>query len=163
MNNLFVYLGIMETPEEIDELAISRFDEATILFNNKKFDGAYYLAGYAIELMLKAKICRNLGIPNLFSENESSISTIGAGVSEVRKALKTHNLLTLLIFSGLKNKFDNDKAVNKNLSLANSLLFQSWSENLRYKPCGNTSESECKNLIELLKRDNGLMQWISRS
>ncbi|MDQ3049764.1 MAG: hypothetical protein M3Q95_02645 [Bacteroidota bacterium] len=152
----------MNSPEEIDALARMRFDEAKILFQHNKFDGAYYLSGYSIELLLKSKICRRLGIPNLFSDDETTFKEL-EGISEVRKALKTHNLFTLLIFSGLKVPFDQAKATNKNLSLANSLLFQKWSESLRYKPCGHIAESECKNLINLLERDNGIMQWITRN
>lgn len=37
----FVYR--METPEEIDKLSNERLEKARILFENGKFDGAYYL------------------------------------------------------------------------------------------------------------------------
>lgn len=149
----------MDTPEEIEKLSIERFEEAKILFESGKYDGAYYLSGYSIELALKAKICKRFGVPNLFTFHESKLQGIG-GIFEVRKAVKTHNLLTLLMFSGLKVKFDIDKASNKSLSLGSSIFFQNWSEQLRYRPCGSVGEKECKELIELLSKGEGILKWI---
>lgn len=91
----------MTNPTEIRNLAKQRLSEAEILYHNHKYDGAFYLAGYSVELTLKAKICERLGIPNLFDETDESTNSI-KGIGEIRKTLKTHNLLTLLIFSGLK-------------------------------------------------------------
>lgn len=113
------------------------------------YDGAFYLAGYSVELMLKAKICERLGIPNLFDESDKTANAI-EGIGEIRKAVKTHNLFTLLIFSGLKVKFDNDKAANKTLAKTNSLLFSAWDESARYKPCGHFKPADVNNLINLL-------------
>lgn len=91
----------MTNPKEIKELALQRLKEADVLFQNKMCDGAFYLAGYSVELILKAKICERLGIPNLFDEKNTDANSI-EGIGEIRKPLKTHNLFTLLIFSGLK-------------------------------------------------------------
>lgn len=107
----------MTNPDEIRSLARQRLSEAEILYQNGKYDGAFYLAGYSVELTLKAKICERLGIPNLFDETHSDTNSI-KGISEIRKTLKTHNLFTLLIFSGLKVKFDNDKATRIDLAKA---------------------------------------------
>jgi len=95
----------MTNPQEIKSLAKQRLKEAEILYENGMFDGAFYLAGYSVELTLKAKICEKLGIPNLFDETNLDTNSI-KGIGEIRKTLKTHNLFTLLIFSGLKIKFD---------------------------------------------------------
>jgi len=37
-----------------------RFEEAKILYKNKQYSGAYYLAGYAIELGMKACFCKKI-------------------------------------------------------------------------------------------------------
>ncbi len=111
----------MTNPDEIRKLGEQRLQEAEILYKNSMYDGAFYLAGYSLELTLKAKICEKLGIPSLFDETNSNVNSI-KGIGEIRKALKTHNLFTLLIFNGLKIKFDKEKATNKNLTIANSLL-----------------------------------------
>ncbi|MDP3007736.1 MAG: HEPN domain-containing protein [Methylococcales bacterium] len=45
----------MKTAQEIKDIALERLQEAAILCDNGKYDGAFYLAGYSVELMLKAK------------------------------------------------------------------------------------------------------------
>lgn len=152
----------MKDPFEIKKLAYERLEEAEILYQNKKYDGAFYLAGYSVELMLKAKICERIGVPNLFDEDDQTLNKIN-GISEIRRALKTHNLFILLIFSGLREKFDIDKSANKHLLKANSLLFGNWNENSRYKPCGFMSGSDVNDLIHLLKDSNGLLEWIKQN
>ncbi len=59
----------MKCPEEIKKLAYERLEEANILCANEKYDGAFYLVGYSIELMLKSKICERFDINNLFDES----------------------------------------------------------------------------------------------
>ena len=152
----------MTDPTEIRNLARQRLSEAEILYQHNKYDGAYYLAGYSVELTLKAKICERLGIPNLFDETNASANSI-KGIGEIRKTLKTHNLFTLLIFCGLKDKFDTDKATNVELAKANTLLFNAWDENVRYKPCGHIVKKDVEVLINLLSRSNGILTWIERN
>lgn len=152
----------MRNPQEIKDLARQRIREAEILYNNGMCDGAFYLAGYSVELMLKAKICERLGIPNLFDETDVSVNSI-KGIGEIRKTLKTHNLFTLLIFSGLKVQFDIDKATNIELAKANSLLFNAWDENARYKPCGYMLDRDVQKLINLLSGSNGIISWIENN
>jgi hypothetical protein len=152
----------MKNPEEIKNLAKQRLDEAEILYKSGKYDGAFYLAGYSVELTLKAKICERLGIPNLFDETDVNTNAI-KGISEIRKTLKTHNLFTLLIVSGLKVKFDNDKAINPELAKVNSLLFNAWDEKVRYKPCGHMLDKDVEKLINLLKGTNGILTWIEKN
>ncbi|MFC0185846.1 HEPN domain-containing protein [Pseudarcicella hirudinis] len=152
----------MKNPTEIKKIAKQRLQEAKILYMNGMCDGAFYLAGYSVELALKAKICERLGIPNLFDETDSNANSI-KGIGEIRKTLKTHNLFILLIFSGLKVKFDNDKATNKDLAKANSLLFNAWDENARYKPCGHMLDQDVKKLMILLLDASGIITWIEQN
>lgn len=149
----------MRNTTEINDLAAQRLREAQILYENEMYDGAYYLAGYSVELKLKGKICDRLGIPNLYDDMDSITNSI-KGISDIRRSLKTHNLFTLLLFSGLKNKFDNEKAVNSEFAKASSLLFNAWDENVRYKPCGHIRDQDVKTLINLLSHSNGLLRWI---
>lgn len=149
----------MESPGQILELARERVKEARVLCDAGHFDGAYYLAGYSIELMLKRKICLSFGIPNLFSSHKDAHSGMN-GLSDVKKAVRTHDLMILLIFSGLKSEFDAAKASEKALSLANSKFFQNWSEDLRYSPCGSIKRSDCIELIHALSIETGVLKWI---
>lgn len=165
LKEVFVLISVflfflMKSPADILAIADSRLNEANILFANKMYDGAFYLAGYSVELTLKAKICERLGLPNIYAEDFTDNIK---GISEFRKMLKTHNLHLLLIISGLKSVFDANKANDKNLTNANSLLFNCWDEDVRYKPCGHKDGKDVEKLLILLSGDNGLLSWIQRN
>ena len=153
----------MKAAEEIKQLAFERLQEAIILCDNGKYDGAFYLAGYSIELMLKAKVCEQWGIPSLFDESYQT-----HGISEMRRAVKTHDIAVLLIFSGLKAKFDLAKSTNMVLAEINMLLFTSsgrclWNEQVRYQSSGSQYPEDVKALITLLQHEEGLLQWINKN
>jgi hypothetical protein len=154
----------MENIETIKALAQERLEEAEILCQNGKYDGAFYLAGYSVELTLKYKVCEWFGIPNLFKEwdgNEKKTED-DKKIEGLRKLVKTHDLEFLLVLSGLKNKFDDYKAKleGKELSKANSLLFTCWDEKVRYKPCGHTKPEDVQHLLFLIKN---LIKWIQEN
>jgi HEPN domain len=156
----------MESPEKIKELAVERLDEARILYENGKYDGSFYLAGYSVELMLKAKICERMGIPNLFDEvnsNQNLDASERRGLDEIKKVVKTHNLFTLLIFSGLKVKIDEEKALNEIFSSGCALLFSKWNEKIRYKVIGHITSQEARIMIQFLTMENNLLTWIEQN
>ena len=77
---------------ELRKIARTRLKEAEVLYQNKKYDGAIYLCGYAIEAVLKARICRTLkwtGFPQSRSEFQSY------------QSFRTHDLDILLNLSGI--------------------------------------------------------------
>ncbi|GGM93370.1 hypothetical protein GCM10010967_28100 [Dyadobacter beijingensis] len=150
----------MTNPHFIRMIARLRLKEANILFKEHMFDGAFYLAGYSAELSLKAKISERFGIPNLFDDTEANTMP---GIRDIRSAVKTHNLVNLLVFSGLKSRYEEDKALYPHLAKANSLLFEKWSEKARYKPCGFIFEEDIRCLINLLSDQNGLLAWIDHN
>jgi hypothetical protein len=43
---------------ELDSIAAARLEDARVLLAAGRFDGATYLCGYAVEVALKARICR---------------------------------------------------------------------------------------------------------
>jgi len=45
---------------ELDHIAVARIEDARVVFDAGRFDGAIYLCGYAVEVGLKARICRTL-------------------------------------------------------------------------------------------------------
>lgn len=154
----------MKASDEIRQLAYERLAEATILADNKKYEGAFYLAGYSIELMLKAKVCEQLGVDNLFDEDCKF-----PGISEVRRAVKTHDITVLFIFSGLRDKFETAKSLNKVLEKTNARLFLAsghslWSEQIRYQSVGSQNSDNVQELIALLNNhEEGLLKWIEMS
>jgi HEPN domain-containing protein len=46
--------------DELRRIAWGRLRDAELLLNGGRYDGAAYLCGYAVELTLKARICRTL-------------------------------------------------------------------------------------------------------
>nr|WP_143341634.1 hypothetical protein [Crenothrix polyspora] len=113
--------------------------------------------------MLKAKVCEQFGIDNLFDETFKF-----PGIAEARRAVKTHDVAALFIFSGLRKKFEIAKSVNKILEQTNTWLFDAsghcvWSEQIRYLPVGSQKSFFVLDFIELLGHEEGLLQWIKMS
>ena len=152
----------MKSAAEIKELSHLRLAEATILCGQEKYDGAFYLAGYSIELMLKAKICEHFGIDNLFDKEGCKIPDI----SDLRKVVETHNINLLLILSGLEEKFREARILNTKIRSAYSFFSAStgkktdWHEQVRYLPKGSKTAQEVKEFIDLLHDEAGMLKWI---
>ena len=152
----------MKNPAEIKALAYERLEEAKILCEAGKYDGAFYLAGYSVELMLKAKVCGHLSIDNLFDKEACSIS----GISDLRKAVETHNINLLLLFSGLEEKFREDRISNGKLRdsynyfAASTGVKTDWSEQVRYLPKGSKTAQDVTDFIGLLHDEEGMLKWI---
>ena len=72
--------------KDLTDLALERLEDAKALLTAKRYWGAVYICGYAVELALKAKICKTLGWDDYPPKNV--------------KELKTHKLDVLLHFSG---------------------------------------------------------------
>jgi hypothetical protein len=147
----------MNTAEDIKKLADTRLEEAQVLLDNDKPNGAFYLLGYTIELYLKYKICKLLNIDDLFHEKCQLKSFF-----EGRNPFYSHNLETLLVYSGLKNKFDLEKSKNKIIFNTASALVGVWSENSRYN-LHSSSKEDIQNTIDLLNSEKGLLKWIENN
>jgi len=146
----------MTSPEEITKIADTRLEEAKILLEKGKFSGAFYLAGYSVELYLKAKICRVFGIPDLFVENKSKLE----GIDDIRRAVKTHKLFVLLTFSGLKSKYKLLKDNNSEMFDNISPLLKDWNETERYKLDNPIRHKQIKNMLNYLEE---FLKWIEIS
>lgn len=155
----------MKNPTEIKKLAQTRLEEAEILCHAGKYDGAYYLAGYSIELTLKARICEKWDIDDLFDESNKAIA------DGFRRKIKTHDIAELLIFCGLSKKLQREKARNRILMktyadfIAPTDKNNKWSDQVRYSLAigGSLKEIFVKDFITLLKDQQGLLEWIKNN
>lgn len=78
---------------ELRKIAQARLRDAEILFSAKRYDGAVYLCGYAVEITLKERICKTLrwdGFPSTGREFQNF------------QSFKTHSLDVLLSLSGVE-------------------------------------------------------------
>jgi HEPN domain-containing protein len=110
---------LIETRAEFQELAGVRLEEAKALLDFGMWGGAYYLAGYALELALKACIIKTLMATDAFPDKEFS------------KNCYTHSLEKLVGLAKLddtmKNAWNADPDVKTNWAEA-----RDWSEEKRY-------------------------------
>src|SRR5438093_8788443 len=76
---------------ELDDIARARLDDAKTLLKARRFDGATYICGYAVEVALKARICRTLNWPEFPGTS---------GEFQAYRSFQTHELDVLLRLSG---------------------------------------------------------------
>src|SRR5947209_5710918 len=103
---------------DLRNLVEVRLADARLLLDNRRYDGAYYLAGYAVECALKAVIAartRQHEFPDLV----------------LARRAYTHNLRDLLDVSGLKAKMDQEFANDPELR-DNWSVIKDWDQTSRY-------------------------------
>jgi len=147
----------MISPSAIIEISKTRLEESKILFANGYYEGSFYLAGYSVELALKAKVCRVLDIPNLYDETFLRQDSN----KDLLRSHLTHKLNSLILLSGLRTKFDLAKSNNVQLLSNWSFLAEYWSEKCRYNCCGTVTKENCERLITSIEdTQNGILTWI---
>ena len=115
---------------ELKKLAISRLKDAEILLKSKRYSGAIYICGYAIELRLKNQICKKLKWADFPP----------GGSFGKYKSLKTHDLDVLLSFTGKEQKV-------KSSFLAEWSIVSQWNPEIRYNPISSVNKQDSLNMI----------------
>jgi HEPN domain-containing protein len=138
------------------QLAELRLQEARALFAADFPEGAYYLAGYAVECALKACIAKRTREHD-FPEKKLVIDS------------HTHDLGKLLDVAGLSDLLKNDVADNIELKLDWETV-REWSEQSRYglfddDPIGHWSGlASAQSLIDAVEsKKGGVLRWIRQS
>lgn len=117
---------------ELRKIGKARLKDASVLLRARRYDGAIYLYGYAIEVALKARICRTLawaGYPATRKEFQNY------------KSFRTHDLDVLLRLCGLEQKI-------KTHFFAEWSAIAMWNPEARYKPIGSASKQDAELMIE---------------
>lgn len=135
------------TRKDLQELSRLRLGEAEALYKAHFYDGCVYLAGYAIELALKARICRVLRV----KEYPPLKGDLG-------KTFKVHSLEQLKVLAGLSADIDVSK---------NKELFDNWSKAVawdpeqRYESPGKYSANAARVILDsLTAKPNGVFTWL---
>jgi HEPN domain-containing protein len=130
-------------------LARIRLEDSRALLGRKRWSGAYYLCGYAVECGLKACLLRHLG------ESDAVF-----GDSDYLKQLAkcwTHNLVELVNLAGLDKSFGISRGANSNLDYYWSTT-KDWKETSRYV---EKTEAEARALYEAVSHHpDGVFRWI---
>lgn len=117
--------------EEIEKIVQARVEDAQVLYESSRYDGSVYLCGYAIELGLKARICRTLQWDEYPTSRKYS-------------SFKTHDLDVLLHLTGCEDKV-------KLKHLADWSIVAQWNPEARYNPIGSVQDSDAKDMLESTK------------
>lgn len=121
---------------ELKNIARARIKDAEILFSAGRYDGAMYICGYALELGLKARICRTLKWSNYPSTNKEFANY---------RSFKTHDLDVLLHLSGIEEKIKTGFFLDwSNVA--------TWNPEARYDPIGTVSKLDAYNMIAATKK-----------
>jgi HEPN domain-containing protein len=126
------------------ELSELRLQEARKLLEFGFGRGAYYLAGYAVELALKAVISR---------------AFLAEAIPSPRfvRDIYSHDLDSLVNIAGLRAELDDERLSNERFA-ANWLLVREWSEQSRYEL---TKSEDARYLIEAIEHPKeGILAWI---
>ena len=133
------------TYQELKDLAQLRLLEAETLFAADLYDGCAYLAGYVVELALKARICKLLDIVDYPDSGK------------LAKVYAVHDLDQLLLLAGLR----------KVLDPTNKILFDNWSTAVpwrperRYEAAGQVTRQDAEDILNAIRDgSHGVLTWI---
>ena len=131
--------------KDLQTLSDLRVKEATALFDQGLFDGAYYLLGYAMECALKSCIARQFRQYD-FPDKKLVLDSY------------THELEKLLSVSGLKEKLETELKNNPAMEF-NWGVVKDWSEKARYHNGKGKIESlDFYNAVT--EEGTGILSWL---
>ena len=142
----------MRCSADIIALAEEKILDAQCLLAAGRFDGAYYIAGYNVELLLKAKVCKTLGIDNFFDFGNRA--KLIKNESDLSRTYRVHDLEQLMILSGIFTSFEAEISNNTDFRAAWSII-KDWNEGHRYLT-GKTQ----RDAQDLLTSINKFRLWI---
>jgi HEPN domain-containing protein len=129
---------------DFKKLVELRVKEAKILLDNKCYEGAFYLAGYAVECALKACIAKKTKRFE-FPPKDSN-------------KLYVHKLGALVDLAGLQSALDAEKRSVKAFR-DNWAVVKDWKEDARYET--KITKNQAEDLYAAITDDpNGVLSWL---
>lgn len=134
----------MMTKSDLEKLALLRLEDAIFMLRANRCSSAYYLAGYSLELALKACIAKLIQ-PNAIPDKAFI------------NAIYVHKIDSLLGLSGLRPLFDADAKNDPQLA-AHWAIANNWSEDSRY---AFWDPFTAASLIQAIHDpDHGVFPWV---
>ena len=132
---------------DFQSLAEVRIKEALVLLENQCYQGAYYLAGYAVECALKACIARNTNQYD-FPPDRNTVNRI-----------YSHNLEWLLREAKLEEAHREQAQSNPTFADYWEIVVR-WSETSRYETSIAMPDA-AELCLAINDQDNGVLSWLS--
>lgn len=129
---------------DFQELARLRLQDAQALLKARRYSGAYYLSGYAVECALKACIAKKTKRHD-FSPDRKFLDKI-----------YTHELVKLINSAGLENEL----AGASNPLQTNWATVKDWNEHIRYEKIGRQKAQDMVDAIA--DESEGVLAWVRR-
>jgi HEPN domain-containing protein len=130
---------------DLETLVSIRISEAKLLLESEKYQGSYYLAGYALECAIKVCITKQVNqydFPN----------------KELAQKSHQHKLTDLLGVAGLKQKLNEKELTDMEFKL-NWAVAKDWTVESRYE-CSIES-SKANDLFQAVTDENsGVLAWL---
>lgn len=131
---------------ELQQLSEERTEDASELLAAKRWAGAYYVAGYALECALKSCVLTYIERTGIIFEDK-----------KYGQKCWTHDIEELVRLADLT--VERDKAVSTNAKLGqNWMTAKDWSELSRYRM---SSQIQAEKLfIALIDNTDGVLPWV---
>jgi HEPN domain len=139
-------MSYAQTRTVMQKIADSKMEDAILLFNNGRFSNAYYLAGYAVEIALKACIAKHVQADTIPDKQ----FILDAHSHSFAKLVGTAGLT-----AELKAEQNRDSEFHANWGIANE-----WNTASRYDA---TDKSTVHYLVNAIADPNhGVLRWIKK-
>ena len=132
--------------KDFQELSKIRLREAQALLDLELYDGAYYLAGYAVECALKACIAK--GTQRYEFPDKKRVDSS-----------HTHNLRELVRLADLEDARKEASRASEKFRLYWDIV-EAWSEQSRYQRLNPDSARSLLNAVG--ERQHGIIAWLKR-
>ncbi|WP_353569873.1 HEPN domain-containing protein [Candidatus Albibeggiatoa sp. nov. BB20] len=116
---------------DIEQIIQARLQDAKVLLDASRFDGSVYLCGYAVELGLKACICKTL-------QWDEYPTTKGY------QTFKTHDLDILLHLTGQENRVKHEMFTEWS-------IVSKWNPETRYSAVGTVTQIQATKMFDATK------------
>ena len=123
----------MITVTDLQGMAREYLRAAKLLRTRRSYDVAVYLCGYAVEIALKARICRTLNWTAGFPQKPEEFKG--------KNSLKTHDLEGLVDFTAIQGKI-------KLNYFADWAIVNKWNPEQRYSPPGTKTLTDADDMIQ---------------
>lgn len=129
---------------DLQAIAQSKIDDAELLLEHHRYSNSYYLAGFAVEIAIKACIAKQIAAETIPDKNYI-------------QAIHVHNIAELVGLAGLKPELQNKQTADPEFHTYWGIATK-WKTDSRYQAIDPTS---CQLLIQaVVEPEHGVLPWI---